>query len=264
MFCRRAAAPCRCAECRPNAPTVNSLQAAAASQRQWHHLVARLENLGDNNRTCLVRSVAGRLGGACPTPAATSTPHWPPRWRPGWTVWTTRCPQPTACDETCTSALPRLLPMHPPCPAARDLHAALDALEADAALREAVAMPSASSFWPSSATSGRPAQHVSAWELARYADAFWVSGCHNPLIHGSGCAESPPHHEPHPASHQGLCMTKLAWVAAGGVPAGNPAFGQAVANAPTDMVRLTDSERAYLSAHNPIKLCVDPTGGRLR
>lgn len=34
--------------------------------------------------------------------------------------------------------------------------------------------------------------------------------------------------------------------------------GQAAANAPTDMVRLTDSERAYLSAHNPIKLCVDP------
>lgn len=35
-------------------------------------------------------------------------------------------------------------------------------------------------------------------------------------------------------------------------------LGQAAANAPTDMVRLTDSERAYLSAHNPIKLCVDP------
>ena len=34
--------------------------------------------------------------------------------------------------------------------------------------------------------------------------------------------------------------------------------GQAAANAPTDMVNLTDSERAYLSAHNPIKLCVDP------
>lgn len=35
-------------------------------------------------------------------------------------------------------------------------------------------------------------------------------------------------------------------------------FGPAAANAPTDMVNLTDSERAYLSAHNPIKLCVDP------
>lgn len=34
--------------------------------------------------------------------------------------------------------------------------------------------------------------------------------------------------------------------------------GQVAATTATSMVKLTDSERAYLSAHNPIGLCVDP------
>jgi glutamine synthetase len=119
-----------------------------------------------------VRSVAGRLEWRMPDPscniytalAATLAAGLDGMDHP-------ERPQPTACDEDLYQRLAAGLPMPPALP--RDLHAALDALEADAALREAVGDAFCQQFLALKRDEWTAyAQHVSAWELARYADAF--------------------------------------------------------------------------------------------
>jgi glutamine synthetase len=155
------------------APTVNSYKRLAASHSAsgttWSPV---WKTLGDNNRTCLVRTVAGRLEWRLPDPscniyaalAATLAAGLDGMDHP------TR-PQPTACDEDLYQRFASGLPMPPRLP--RDLHDALDALEADAVLRHAVG----DAFCQQFLTLKREewdayAQHVSAWELTRYADGF--------------------------------------------------------------------------------------------
>lgn len=155
------------------APTVNSYKRLAASHSASGTTWAPVwKTLGDNNRTCLVRSVAGRLEWRLPDPscniyaalAATLAAGLDGMDQPGR-------PQPTACAEDLYQRLAAGLPMPPVLP--RDLHAALDALAANAVLREAVGDAFCQQFlalkrdeWDAYA------QHVSDWELNRYADAF--------------------------------------------------------------------------------------------
>lgn len=153
------------------APTVNSYKRLAASHSAsgttWSPV---WKAVGHNNRTCLVRSVAGRLEWRLPDPscniyaalAATLAAGLDGMDHPA-------LPMPQACDEDLYQRLAAGQPMPPRLP--RDLHAALDALEADAPLRHAVGDAFCQQFlalkreeWDAYA------QHVSAWELARYAD----------------------------------------------------------------------------------------------
>ena len=155
------------------APTVNSYKRLAASHSAsgttWSPV---WKAVGPNNRTCLVRTVAGRMEWRLPDPscniyaalAATLAAGLDGMDHPA-------LPLPQACDEdlyerfASGQSMPARLP--------RDLHAALDALEADAPLRHAVGDAFCQQFlmlkrqeWDAHA------QHVSDWELARYAGAF--------------------------------------------------------------------------------------------
>jgi len=155
------------------APTVNSYKRLAASHSAsgttWSPV---WKALGYNNRTCLVRAVAGRLEWRLPDPscniyaalAATLAAGLDGMDHPA-------LPVPQACDEDLYERFATGLPM--PARLPRDLHAALDALEADAPLRHAVGNTFCQRFldlkreeWDAFA------QQVSGWELNRYADAF--------------------------------------------------------------------------------------------
>lgn len=155
------------------APTVNSYKRLAASHSAsgttWSPV---WKAMGHNNRTCLVRAVAGRLEWRLPDPscniyaalAATLAAGLDGMDHPA-------LPLPQACDEDLYQRFAAGQPMPPRLP--RDLHAALDALAADAPLRQAVGDAFCQQFlalkreeWDGYA------QHVSDWELNRYANAF--------------------------------------------------------------------------------------------
>ncbi len=155
------------------APTVNSYKRLAASHSAsgttWSPV---WKTWGDNNRTCLVRAVAGRLEWRLPDPscnvyaalAATLAAGLDGLDHPERAV-------PAPCDEDLYERLAAGLPMPPRLP--RDLCAALDALEANASLRQAVGEAFCQQFlalkrdeWDAYT------QHISAWELAHTADRF--------------------------------------------------------------------------------------------
>ena len=155
------------------APTVNSYKRLAASHSAsgttWSPV---WKAVGYNNRTCLVRAVAGRLEWRLPDPscniyaalAATLAAGLDGMDHPA-------LPLPQACDEDLYQRFAAGQPMPPRLP--RDLHAALDALEADAPLRHAVGDAFCQQFLALKRDEcGAHAQHVSDWELSRYADAF--------------------------------------------------------------------------------------------
>jgi glutamine synthetase len=152
-------------------PTVNSYRRLAASRSAsgttWSPV---WKAIGDNNRTCLVRTVAGRLEWRLPDPACNVYAAIAGTVAAGLSGIDQALPRvpPTADDlyerHAAGAALPERLP--------RDLHAALDALQADAALRHAVGAAFCEQFlqvkrdeW--AAYAGR----VSDWEWQRYADA---------------------------------------------------------------------------------------------
>jgi len=155
------------------APTVNSYKRLAASHSAsgttWSPV---WKAVGYNNRTCLVRAVAGRLEWRLPDPscniyaalAATLAAGLDGMDHPA-------LPLPQACDEDLYQRFAAGQPMPPRLP--RDLHAALDALEADAPLRHAVGDAFCQQFMALKRDEcDAHAQHVSDWELSRYADAF--------------------------------------------------------------------------------------------
>ena len=155
------------------APTVNSYKRLAASHSAsgttWSPV---WKAVGYNNRTCLVRAVAGRLEWRLPDPscniyaalAATLAAGLDGMDHPA-------LPLPQACDEDLYQRFAAGQPMPPRLP--RDLHAALDALEADAPLRHAVGDAFCQQFLALKRDEcDAHAQHVSDWELSRYADAF--------------------------------------------------------------------------------------------
>lgn len=155
------------------APTVNSYKRLAASHSAsgttWSPV---WKAVGDNNRTCLVRTVAGRLEWRLPDPSCNIYAALAATVAAGLDgMDQSALPLPQPCDQDLYQRLAAGLPMPPRLP--RDLHAALDALEADAPLRHAVGDAFCQQFlalkreeWDAYA------QHVSPWELNRYADAF--------------------------------------------------------------------------------------------
>lgn len=153
------------------APTVNSYRRLAASRSAsgttWSPV---WKAIGDNNRTCLVRTVAGRLEWRLPDPACNVYAAIAGTLAAGLSGIDQALPPvaPTADDlyerHAAGADLPGRLP--------RDLHAALDALQADAALRQAVGDAFCGQFlqvkrdeWAAHAGS------VSDWEWQRYAEA---------------------------------------------------------------------------------------------
>ena len=154
------------------APTVNSYRRLAASSSvsgtTWSPV---WKAYGDNNRTCLVRTVAGRLEWRLPDPscnvyaaiAATLAAglHGIDRaMQPG-----EPCNHDLYEHRAAGGAMPERLP--------RDLRAALDALQADHDLREQVGsafcdllLDIKNAEWDEHAT------QVSDWEMQRYAVAY--------------------------------------------------------------------------------------------
>lgn len=154
------------------APTVNSYKRLAVSESAsgttWSPV---WKAAGDNNRTCLVRSVAGRIEWRLPDPACNVYAALAATLAAGLDGMARELPAPAPCDEDLYQRHASGQPMPPRLP--RDLHDALAALEADAGLREAVGAAFCEQFLSiKRAEWDAYAQQVSGWELERYANGF--------------------------------------------------------------------------------------------
>ncbi len=153
------------------APTVNSYRRLAASRSAsgttWSPV---WKAMGDNNRTCLVRTVAGRIEWRLPDPSCNVYAAIAGTLAAGLSGIEQALPAATPCAEDLYEvhargkALPERLP--------RDLFAALQALEQDAPLRAAVGDAFCAEFLAlKHAEWASYSQQVSDWELERYANA---------------------------------------------------------------------------------------------
>lgn len=153
------------------APTVNSYKRLAASHSASGTTWAPVwKAVGDNNRTCLLRTVAGRLEWRLPDPSCNVYIALAATLAAGLAGLDGGLPAPEACDVDLYERQAAGLPMPPRLP--RDLSAALDALQADARLRADVGEAFCHQFlrlkreeWDAWASA------VTDWELARYATA---------------------------------------------------------------------------------------------
>lgn len=154
------------------APTVNSYQRLTASRSASGTTWAPVwKALGDNNRTCLVRSVAGRIEWRLPDPSCNPYLALAATLAAGLSGIDQGLPAVAPCHDdlyqraAAGGALPGRLP--------RDLHAALEALEADSALRTALGEEAMAQFLALKWDEVEAAhQHVGEWAWQRYADAF--------------------------------------------------------------------------------------------
>ena len=153
------------------APTVNSYKRLAASRSAsgttWSPV---WKAVGDNNRTCLVRSVAGRIEWRLPDPSCNVYAALAATLAAGLSGIDQALPaaEPCAHDLYERHALGDSLPPRLP----RDLLAALDALALDAPLREAVGPAFCAQFLALKHDEWAAwSQQVSDWELQRYAAA---------------------------------------------------------------------------------------------
>lgn len=154
------------------APTVNSYKRLAlshsASGTTWSPV---WKAYGDNNRTCLVRAVAGRLEWRLPDASCNVYAALAATLLAGLDGMDRALAAPTPCDEdlyerfASGAAMPARLP--------RDLCDALVALEQDAGLRALLGEAFCAQFLAlKRAEWDEYQQQVSPWELARYAKAF--------------------------------------------------------------------------------------------
>jgi len=154
------------------APTVNSYKRLAvshsASGTTWSPV---WKAYGDNNRTCLLRAVASRLEWRLPDASCNVYAAIAATLLAGLDGIDKRMSAPTPCDEDLYERFASGAPMPDRLP--RDLHDALAALEHDAPLRAQLGESFCAQFlllkrqeWDAYQ------QQVSAWEMARYADAF--------------------------------------------------------------------------------------------
>lgn len=154
------------------APTVNSYRRLAASSSvsgtTWSPV---WKALGDNNRTCLVRAVAGRLEWRLPDPACNVYAALAATLAAGLQGIDQALTAPNACtvdlyEQHATGAvMPPRLP--------RDLRAALDALQSDAVLREQVGEAFCQEFLSiKGAEWDDYALQVSDWEMQHYAARY--------------------------------------------------------------------------------------------
>jgi glutamine synthetase len=154
------------------APTVNSYKRLASSESAsgttWSPV---WKSYGDNNRTCLVRAVDGRLEWRLPDPSCNVYAAIAATLAAGLNG----IEQAMDCPPACTVDLYQHQATGQPMPARlpRDLQAALQALAADRSLVSAVGQAFCAEFirikqreWDDYS------QAISPWELRRYADAF--------------------------------------------------------------------------------------------
>ena len=154
------------------APTVNSYRRLAVSHSRsgttWSPVWI---SHGDNNRTCLLRTVAGRLEWRLPDPSCNIYAALAATLAAGLDGIDRQLPVPEPFDvdlyeqHQAGADMPERLP--------RDLCAALEALTADTVLQQAVGSEFCTEFlrikwdeWDEHST------QVSDWELQRYADLF--------------------------------------------------------------------------------------------
>lgn len=158
-----------CALC---APTVNSYKrlasSASASGTTWSPV---WKSFGDNNRTCLVRTVAGRIEWRLPDPSCNVYAAIAATLAAGLNGIDQGLMAPVACALDLYQQQAAGLPMPERLP--RDLAAAIAALTADTGLRNSVGNAFCQQFiqlktqeWDAYN------QQVSDWELQHYADAF--------------------------------------------------------------------------------------------
>jgi len=154
------------------APTVNSYKRLAVSSSlsgtTWSPV---WKAMGDNNRTCLVRTVAGRLEWRLPDPSCNVYAAIAATLAAGMNGIDLQMKRPEACSAdlyeqfAAGGAMPDRLP--------RDLWAALEGLETDTVLRERVGMAFCDEFMAIKAAEWDSFnQQVTSWELERYAAAF--------------------------------------------------------------------------------------------
>jgi len=158
-----------CALC---APTVNSYRRLAASESvsgtTWSPV---WKAFGDNNRTCLVRTVAGRLEWRLPDPSCNVYAAIAATLAAGLDGIDEGMRAPPACNVDLYEQFRAGAPM--PERLARDLWSALQALRADTVLRNSVGDAFCREFLAlKSAEWDSYHQHVSGWELQRYAALF--------------------------------------------------------------------------------------------
>lgn len=154
------------------APTVNSYKRLAstssASGTTWAPV---WKAYGDNNRTCLVRTVAGRLEWRLPDPSCNVYAALAATLLAGLDGVDKRMQPPEPCDQDLYAvaagggALPAALP--------RNLLEALDALDNNQSLSAAVGTAFVDQFLKVKHAEWCDFhQHVSEWELNRYANAY--------------------------------------------------------------------------------------------
>lgn len=154
------------------APTVNSYKRLAVSESAsgttWSPV---WKAVGDNNRTCVLRSVAGRLEWRLPDPSCNVYAALAATLAAGLDGIDRELPAPAVCDEDLYQRHARGEPMPPRLP--RDLHDALAALRADAILCDDLGPAFCEQFLQlKRAEWDAYAGQVSDWELERYADGF--------------------------------------------------------------------------------------------
>jgi glutamine synthetase len=155
-----------------SAPTVNSYKRLASTRSASGTTWAPVwKSIGHNNRTCTLRTVAGRLEWRVSDPSCNLYLALAGLIAAGLDGldhgdW----PLPQACDEDLYERHAQGLPMPPRLP--RDLAQALDALEADAPLRVAVGTAVCQEFLSVKRQEwSQYAQHISSWEWQQYATA---------------------------------------------------------------------------------------------
>jgi glutamine synthetase len=154
------------------APTVNSYKRLACSQSAsgttWSPV---WRAYGDNNRTCLVRSVAGRLEWRLPDPSCNVYAAIAGTLAAGLDGIDRALLAPVACNEDLYERLAQGLQMPGRLPS--DLGAAVAALASDSVLINAIGADFCQQFIALKTQEWLDySQTVSVWELERYASAF--------------------------------------------------------------------------------------------
>lgn len=154
------------------APTVNSYKrlasSSSASGTTWSPV---WKAYGDNNRTCVVRTVAGRLEWRLPDPSCNVYAAIAATLAAGLAGIDQGLVPPEPCNEDLYQRRAQGLPM--PAQLPRNLDEAVTALERDTALRAALGEDFCQQFiqlkreeWDAFNTA------ISGWEMQRYVDAF--------------------------------------------------------------------------------------------
>ncbi|MCX8520422.1 MAG: type III glutamate--ammonia ligase, partial [Rhodoferax sp.] len=154
------------------APTVNSYKRLAssnsASGTTWSPV---WKAYGDNNRTCVVRTVAGRLEWRLPDPSCNVYAAIAGTLAAGLDGMDQAMRAPEPCHEDLYERRAKGLDMPPRLP--RSLLEAVNALETDRSLRALVGEAFCQQFIQlKQAEWDAYSLHVGDWELQRYADAF--------------------------------------------------------------------------------------------